>query len=114
MDINIYTEDSVTIIEVNGDIDGQTAPTLQEQILPAIGSTSKILLNMTGVSFMSSAGLRMLLVLQRKAEEQTIEEKNIQIILVGLSEEIRDTMAITGFLDFFTICGTINEALSLA
>jgi anti-sigma B factor antagonist len=114
MDINIYTEDSVTIIEVNGDIDGQTAPSWQEKILPEIGSTPKILLNMTGVSFMSSAGLRTLLVLQRKAAEKTIEEQNIQIILVGLSEEIRDTMAITGFLDFFTVCETIDEARNLA
>lgn len=114
MDINIYTEDSVTIIEVNGDIDGQTAPRWQEKILPEIGSTPKILLNMTGVSFMSSAGLRTLLVLQRKAAEKTIDEQNIQIILVGLSEEIRDTMAITGFLDFFTVCETIDEARNLA
>jgi anti-sigma B factor antagonist len=63
---------------------------------------------------MSSAGLRTLLVLQRKAAEKTIEEQNIQIILVGLSEEIRDTMAITGFLDFFTVCETIDEARNLA
>jgi len=114
MDINIYTEDSVTIIEIKGDIDGQTASTLQEQILPVIGSTPKILLNMTGVSFMSSAGLRTLLVLHRKAGEQTIDEKNIKIILVGLSEEIRDTMSITGFLDFFTLCETLDEARSLS
>lgn len=114
MDTKIYTENTATIIEVKGSIDGQTAPILQEKILPEIGSTPKILLNMTGVSFMSSAGLRTLLVLQRKAAEKTIDEQNIQIILVGLSEEIRDTMAITGFLDFFTVCETIDEARSLA
>ncbi|MDJ1177919.1 anti-sigma factor antagonist [Roseofilum sp. BLCC_M91] len=114
MEINIQTEDSVTLIEVTGSIDGQTAPTLQEQILPVIGSTPKVLLNMTGVSFMSSAGLRTLLVLHRKAEDKTINEQKIKIILVGLSEEIRDTMSITGFLDFFTICETIDEARSLA
>ncbi|MDB9516921.1 STAS domain-containing protein [Roseofilum reptotaenium CS-1145] len=114
MDINIHSEDLVTIIEVKGSIDGQTASTLQEQILPAIESAPRILLNMTEVSFMSSAGLRTLLVLHRKAAEKNIDEQKIPIILVGLSEEIRDTMSITGFLDFFTLCETIDEARRLS
>ena len=30
--------------------------------------------------------------------------KGGKIVLVGLSEEIKDTMSLTGFLDFFTTC----------
>ncbi len=110
MDIHIKIEDSVTIVQVTGDIDGNTASTLQEQILPAIGSTPKVFLDLAGVGFMSSAGLRTLLVLSRKASEQTINNQGIKIIIVGLREEIKETMFITGFLDFFTIYDTLEEA----
>ena len=111
MDININVEDVVTIITITGDIDGNTAPQMQEQILPAIGSTAKVILDMTGVAYLSSAGLRSLLVLSRKAAEYTIDEREVQLILVGLSEEIRDTMEITGFLSLFSIRSTRAEAL---
>ena len=55
---------------------------------------------------MSSSGLRMLLVTYRM-----ITGKSGKVILVGLSEDIRDTMSMTGFLDFFTYLPTLDEAL---
>jgi anti-sigma B factor antagonist len=33
------------------------------------------------------------------------------IVLVGLSEEIKDTMSVTGFLNFFVNCDTVDEGL---
>jgi len=52
---------------------------------------------MTRVAYLSSAGLRALLSIYRKASSQ-----EAQLVLVGLVEEIKDTMSVTGFLDFFT------------
>ncbi|BAT56919.1 anti-sigma-factor antagonist (plasmid) [Nostoc sp. NIES-3756] len=114
MKINVKTSASptlnelqpVTVIELNGDVDTNTAPLVQEQILPQVKAGSKIILDMTQVSYLSSAGLRMLLSLYRQ-----IFNQNAQIILVGLSEEIADTMSITGFLDFFQTADTLNQAL---
>ena len=56
---------------------------------------------------MSSAGLRMLLSTYRQ-----VTSKNGRIVLVGLSEEIQDTMSVTGFLKFFTICTTLESGLA--
>jgi anti-sigma B factor antagonist len=107
MEVNIKTIDQVTIAEVSGDVDGSTAAKLQEEILPLAVPNSKILMDMTQVPYMSSAGLRMLLSLYRKVG--SVEGK---LVLVGLSEEIRDTMSITGFLDFFTTCDTVDAGLA--
>jgi anti-sigma B factor antagonist len=107
MEVNIKTIDQVTIAEVSGDVDGSTAAKLQEEILPLAVPSSKILMDMTQVPYMSSAGLRMLLSLYRKVG--SVEGK---LVLVGLSEEIRDTMSITGFLDFFTTCDTVDAGLA--
>jgi anti-sigma B factor antagonist len=96
MDININQVGDVTVIEITGEVDANTAPTVQTKIIPLAQPGSKILLNMTKVPYMSSAGFRMLLSLYRQ-----VSAKDGQLVLVGLSEEIQDTMVVTGFLDFF-------------
>jgi len=59
---------------------------------------------MTAVSYLSSAGLRMLLLLYRQTQA-----RRSRIALVGLSEEIRDTMSATGFLDYFVTAENVEE-----
>ncbi len=96
----------VNVVRLSGDLDGNTAPGVQSQILPLANTNAKMILDMSGVSFMSSAGLRMLLVMYR-----TINSQSGKVVLVGLSEEIRDTMSMTGFLDFFTYLETLDDGL---
>ena len=106
MDINIKNLKDVTVVEMAGDIDANTAPTVQKEVLPLAKPGSKILLDMTKVPYTSSAGLRLLLSLYRQ-----VTSKDGQLVLVGLSEEIQDTMSITGFLDFFTRFNDQNTGL---
>lgn len=98
--------EQVTVVELVGDIDGSTASIVQGQVLPLAQTGGKMLLDMTQVPYMSSAGLRMLLSVYRQ-----ITAQDGQVVLVGLSEEIRDTMSITGFLDFFTDRETLDAGL---
>jgi anti-sigma B factor antagonist len=106
MEINVKSSGQVTLVEMAGDIDSNTAPQAQERILPLVQPAAKILLEMSGIDYMSSAGLRMLLSMYRQVSRQ-----NGSIVLVGLAEEIKDTMSVTGFLNFFTIRDTVDEGL---
>ena len=108
MNINIEAADQVTMIELAGEIDGKTAPEVQQQISAHIRPGSKILLDMSQVNYMSSAGLRMLLSTYRQ-----ISGSDGQIVLVGLSEEIEDTMSATGFLTFFSTQATVDAGLAV-
>ena len=99
---------AVTVVELAGDIDANTAPLVREKVLPIVVPGNKIILNMTDVPYMSSAGLRMLLTLYRQASSQ-----DIKLLLVGLSEEIQDTMSVTGFLDFFQASETLESGLEV-
>jgi anti-sigma B factor antagonist len=107
MDINIKTVEQVTVVEITGDIDGKTAPQAQSQILPLIQPNCKVVVDMSRVEYMSSAGLRMMLSLHRQASSS-----KGQLLLVGLSEEIKDTMSMTGFLNFFTFQDTVEAGLA--
>ena len=108
MEINVKPVEQVTVIEISGEIDSNTAPQAQERVLPLVQPGAKILLDMSGVEYMSSAGLRMLLSMYRQ-----ITRQNGGLVLVGLAEEIKDTMSITGFLNFFTPRDTVDEALEV-
>ncbi len=106
MEINLKNHEAVMVAELMGDIDAKTAPEVRDKVLPLIVPGSKILLDLTKVPYLSSAGLRVLLLLYRQ-----VSSKDGKIVLVGLSEEITDIMAITGFLDFFITSDTIEAGL---
>ena len=105
MEITITSADGIDIAAISGEIDGKTAPDVQEKILPLVKPDSKLLIDMTGVPYMSSAGLRMLLSTYRQVTSQ-----NARLVLTGLSDEIRDTMSMTGFLHHFVVCDTLDAA----
>lgn len=107
MNIETRIDGENIIATVSGEIDGKSAPEVQTELLSALQSGNRLLVDMKGVSYLSSAGLRMLLLLYRQ-----IAAKKGKVVLVGVSEEIRDTMAMTGFINFFTLADTKSAGLS--
>lgn len=109
MEINIKTADDVQVVEIIGEIDGKTAPEAQEYILPLAVSGARLLVDMSGLTYMSSAGLRTMLMVYR-----TISSKDdAKVVLTGLSNEIRDMMRVTGFLTFFAVGDTYEDGLAV-
>ncbi len=107
MSIDTITVDDITVVVMSGDLDASTSPAAQQQLLALTKPGSRILLDMSEVPYMSSAGLRMLLSTYRQ-----VAASGGRIVLVGVVEEIRDTMSVTGFLNFFTIYETVDEGLA--
>jgi anti-sigma B factor antagonist len=107
MTIETKIEGANVIATVAGEIDGKTAPQVQAELLAALQAGNRLLVDMTGVSYLSSAGLRMLLLLYRQ-----VAAKKGKVVLVGVSEEIRDTMSMTGFINFFTLADTREAGLA--
>jgi anti-sigma B factor antagonist len=107
LDINVTRTQPHTQVLIGGDIDSETAPEVEEKLLPLIGDDCKLLVDMGGVGFMSSAGLRMLFTLRRQMPGSG------KLVLVRLSEQIKDTMLVTGFMEYFTVAEDMNEAVRL-
>ena len=107
LDINVTTAKDTTVVAITGEIDGSTAPKAGEQILALVQPGGKIILDLSKVSYMSSAGLRMLLLTYR-----TVNGKGGRVALVGLSTELEDTMSMTGFLDFFDHFDTLDAGIA--
>lgn len=106
MHIDIKTENSILIITLEGSIDSKTASEVQQKILEASVNSVNVIIDLTKVDFVSSAGLRVLLMVYRQ-----IKAKNGKVILVGVSEEIMEVMSMTGFINFFEIVDTVTNAM---
>jgi anti-sigma B factor antagonist len=107
--MEIYTEerDGMTLIAVQGDIDGSTAPGMQEYIVPYLTANCRILLEVSQVAYMSSAGLRVLLLLYRRTKEV-----GGNLILMSVSSDIQEAMNATGFLKHFRLVDTLEEGIA--
>ena len=92
------------VIEVKGQVDSKTVSDLRDYLDQNIIGDLPIALDLTEVPFMSSAGLRTLLTLNRKTQDM-----NIKLCLVGVIEEISETMNVTGFLQYFTMHHNIAD-----
>jgi anti-sigma B factor antagonist len=101
MNVAVNTAGPVTTITLDGDLDGSSAPQTQQQIMPLAQPGARILMDMAKVPYMSSAGIRMLLATYRQ-----VTANGGKIVLAGLVEEVKDTMQVTGFLNFFTAVDT--------
>lgn len=97
MEVTTRIEDEhYTVIEIEGAIDGSSAPILREAIAQVTQSGQQLLLDMEKVHFMSSAGLRVMLLLHRQ-----LQQNKGRVVLVGMLEPIYDAMEATGFLKYF-------------
>lgn len=105
MEINIKNLGQITVVELSGNIDGKTAPLAQEKILDLAKEDCRILLDMSRVDLMFSAGLRMLLSILRQVPPSG------KMILAGLSQQIENTMATAKLLNFFKVSKTFDEAI---
>ncbi|MFB3787214.1 MAG: anti-sigma factor antagonist [bacterium] len=107
MQITIHAVDDVTVVAITGEIDGKTAPEAQQKILPLAAEKNQILLDLSGVDYISSAGLRLLLMIYRQ-----VNSLGKRLGLAGVPELIRDVMSHTGFLRFFSLYDTVADGVA--
>jgi anti-sigma B factor antagonist len=106
MNVTTLSEPGIARVELEGSIDGKTAPQIREEFSAALPQVQKLMIDMSRVDYLSSAGLRLLLLLYRE-----ITARKGKLVLVRVSPEVRTVMSHTGFLSFFTLADSQQEAL---
>lgn len=104
MNLSKSIQKSRQVIHVEGQIDSKTVTALRDFIDTELQDGLPVVLDLSAVPFMSSAGLRTLLTLHRRTQEM-----GVALALVGIAPEIADTMKVTGFYDYFTIHSDLNS-----
>ena len=97
MKIEIKRTAEETTIELVGRLDTTTAPSLDKTINEDIADTKNLVLNLKGLEYISSAGLRVLLGAQKKMQ------KIGSMKVTNVREEVMEVFEMTGFADILVI-----------
>ena len=97
MTIEIKKSADNTVIEIAGRLDTTTAPALDKAINEDMGDTKNLVLDVKGMEYISSAGLRVLLGAQKKMQ------KIGSMKVINVCEEVMEVFEMTGFADILVI-----------
>ncbi len=97
----------VAVVFVSGRIDSETAPAFDAELIKIVGGSSKLVLELQGVEFMSSAGLRAIV----KAA-QSVEQKGGAIKLASAPELVTSIFYTVGLNQKVAEYKSVDEAVA--
>ena len=97
MNIKVNKENKKVTVSVSGRVDTNTSPELLEQLKKAMADAEELILDLDGVDYVSSAGLRVILFAQK-----TMSAKG-SMSVAHVCPDIMETFELTGFTDILNI-----------
>ena len=107
MNIELREKDGIVSVAPEGRLDTVGAGELQGRLEPMMPRILGLALDMGRVNYLSSAGLRVLLLLAK-----AIQARGGVFALAGLQPYCRDVMAMTGFADVWPVFDAPERALA--
>jgi anti-sigma B factor antagonist len=98
----------VTIVTCSGRIQfGEEAAALRENLKQTLASTRRLVLNLSGITYIDSGGLGTLVGVYSSARAAGADIK-----LTGIGSRLRDTLQITKLVTVFEVYDTEQEAVA--
>ncbi len=97
LNIRIDKNDGKMNIALEGRLDTTTAPELEKKLKGEMGDVTDLTVDLAELSYISSAGLRLLLSAQKTMNKQG------SMVVRNVSEEVNEIFEMTGFSDILTI-----------
>ena len=107
MEISQHQEGQVFVLALNGRFDAQSAGEVEESFMATMNDgANSVLVDMDGVEYVSSAGLRVLLATSKK-----LNAKGGKLILCGLKPYVWEVFEVAGFTTIFKILPDVASGL---
>ena len=97
MTIEIKKNADELVLEINGRLDTITAPALEKTINENLGDIKSLILDLKNLEYISSAGLRVLLAVQKKLQQVGTMK------IFNVCELVMEVFEMTGFADILAI-----------
>jgi anti-anti-sigma factor len=108
MPIHLDTRDGVSIIRPTGRIDSANANDFEAAVTARLDEgCQKLVFDFSDLDFMSSAGLRVVLLAGKR-----MREAKGKLAFAGLRDNVHDVFAMSGFLKLFQAHPTLDAALA--
>lgn len=98
----------VLVLRFRGRLDAISSPAAEKRVFESINSgLIKLLIDFSGVSYLSSAGMRMLLSVSKKLK--TLSGK---LVICSISSNVMDVLKMSGFDHVLEIASTEGDGLT--
>ena len=97
MTINKEKNNGILTLAIEGRLDTVTATELEKVVNEETADVRELILDMKGLEYISSAGLRVLLAAQKKMNKQGVMK------LTDVCDAVMEVFEMTGFADILTI-----------
>ena len=106
MDINMKKSRSAAIFEISGRFDVKSSEMVQEAIIQAISENGRFIVDFANCDYVSSSGLRVLLMTMRRSAMA-----NCRMVVSGIKPEVWEIIVMTGFDKALETYPSQDEAL---
>ena len=90
--------DIMEIEKKYNDIDTVTAPDFENEIMDEMGKFDSLILDLEKLEYISSAGLRVLVLVQKK-----LQPEGIPFVIINVNDTIKEIFSMSGFDKILTI-----------
>ena len=106
MDIYLTQQDAITVLNVDGRLDASSVPAFDAEWKKLLDeSTKKLIVNFEKLEYISSAGLRGVLMLAKAAKV-----KKTDLVFAGMQSMVADMFRISGFAAILQTTANVSEA----
>jgi anti-anti-sigma factor len=97
----------ILILRMRGRLDAVSSPAAEKKVFDSINSgQSRLILDFTGISYLSSAGMRMLLSTTKK-----LKSLSGRLVVCCVTSNVMDVLKMSGFDHVLDLSPTEDEAL---
>lgn len=97
MNIQKTLSGTTLMVALEGRLDTTTAPKLEEKLRGSVDGVSRLVFDLAKLEYISSAGLRVLLAMQKLMNQQG------EMMLQNVNEAVMEVFEVTGFSDILSI-----------
>ena len=108
MNMSESKQGSITILQPQGKLNAITSPELDARLAGLIeGGTRQIVIDLAGLDYVSSAGLRVFL-----STAKRLQHAEGRLTLASPSPQVQQMLDMAGFANVLSIFKTLNEAIA--
>lgn len=108
LELSDRTVDGITVVDIEGKMNTSTSPDADSYLSDLVSSgCNRFLLNMNGVDYISSSGLRVVLSTGKK-----LGASGGKLVFCNLNPSVGEVFRVSGFNSIFPVFETESEALN--
>jgi anti-anti-sigma factor len=108
MEVCASEKEGVIVVSLTGRLDANSSSNVTNELDSTVSEGAKVLFDLESLEYISSAGLRALLVVAKR-----IRADDGKMCLTGLNENVREVFDVSGFSSILDVCDTLDAAMGL-